>query len=101
MKKTFALVLFTAFGTGALIAQMGGPLPKPLLPLPLLIEIITEAGGSIEKAKVANPAFIKLTKAKKSAIRGPVQARLQDDTFLAGLADADLITFDGTTIATA
>ncbi len=65
----------------------------------LLIEILSEVGGSIAQPALGNAAFIKITKAKKAAIRQPVQDRLKNAAFLASLVDAGLIVYDGTTIS--
>lgn len=65
----------------------------------VLVEILQK--GPAEKTALKQPAFLIVTKAKKSPIRQAVQDRLQDDAFLAGLAEAGLITFDGTTVALA
>jgi hypothetical protein len=67
----------------------------------LLVEIVTEAGGSIAKDKLPQPAFIKLTRAKKASIRQAVQDRLANDAYLGTLVEAGLIAFDGKTITLA
>ncbi len=65
----------------------------------LLVEILSEASGPVEKTKLPQPAFIKLTRAKKVAIRQAVTERLQSDAFLGSLVKQGLITYDGKVIA--
>jgi hypothetical protein len=59
------------------------------------------AGGPLTKAAMKQPAFLRTTKDKKSTLRAAVQARLENDAFLSSIADAGIITFDGTTAALA
>jgi hypothetical protein len=61
----------------------------------LLVEILTESGGELPKERLPQPAFIKITRAKKAAIRQAVQDRLQNDAFLNSLAEQGLIGYDG------
>ena len=68
----------------------------------LLIEILSEAPGkSLAKEGLKTPAFLKLTKAKKSNLRASVQGRMQEDAFLASLAEGGLISYDGSSVTLA
>ena len=65
----------------------------------VLVEVLGK--GPLAKESVKSPAFLIITKAKKSAIREAVQARLVNDAFLGSLVDAGIIAYDGTTISLA
>jgi hypothetical protein len=67
----------------------------------LLVELATAAGGTIEKSKLPQGAFIALTRAKKVALRESVTKRLQDEAFLGSLVEQGLITYDGKAISLA
>lgn len=60
-----------------------------------------KAGGSLPLAQIPQAAFILITRDKKAAVRQVVQARLQDEAFLAGLVEQGLIAFDGKTVTLA
>lgn len=66
----------------------------------MLVGIVAEK-GSVAKTGLAQPIFLAATKQKLSTQRAALQARAQDDAFLASLAEAGVIGFDGTTISAA
>jgi hypothetical protein len=61
----------------------------------LLVEILSENGNTFERAGLDKPAFLKITRAKKAAIRQAVQSRLIDEAFIAGLVEQGLVAYDG------
>lgn len=68
-----------------------------------LTEIVLDAlaKGPVKKDALKQPIFLRSTKDKRVKEREGLQVRAQDDAFYAGLVEAGLITFDGTTIAAA
>jgi hypothetical protein len=67
----------------------------------LLLEILGENNNAIERTKLPQPAFIKMTRAKKTAIREAAGKRIQDEAFLGSLVEAGLIAYDGKVVTLA
>jgi len=75
MKKIFTFAFFTAFSAGALLAQTGGPLPKPLLPLSLLNEIINEASGEMALQNEVLLAGVNRNRPPEEYVKGYFETR--------------------------
>lgn len=94
----------TAAKTTAAAATTAAPVESTEANDEYLIELLTGtllAKGPVDRSKLGQPLFIALTRAKKVDLRPALDARLKDDTFLAGLAEAGLITIDGNSVALA
>lgn len=67
----------------------------------LLVDILTEKGGSFAKAEIHKPAYIAITKAKRGAERNDIIAILQNQEFIDGLVGDGLVVDDGETLSVA